>query len=65
MERLLPTQRVPAVGAIRIRGKGGLQDAGQLLSNHPVDIGERDVFVVEQLGADLVQRVILMHQNCV
>lgn len=65
MERLLPTQRVPAVGSIRIRRDGGLQNAGQLLSDDPVDIGERDVFVVEQLGADLVQHVVLMHQNCI
>lgn len=43
----------------------GLQDAGQLLSDNPVDVTEGDVFDVEQLRADPVHHVVLMHQDAV
>lgn len=57
------TQRVPAVESVGIGGERRLQDAAQLLGHHPVDVGEGDVLDVEQLAADLVHRVVLVHQD--
>lgn len=57
------TQRVSAVDSVGVSSEGGLQDAAQLVSDYPVDIAEGDVFDVEQLTADLVRRVVLMHQD--
>ena len=58
-----PTQRISAVDSIGVGGERGLQDATQLLSDDAVDVAEGDVFEVEQLTADLVHRVVLVHQD--
>lgn len=59
------TQRISAVDSVGVGSERGLQDAAQLVSDHPVDITEGDVFDVEQLTADPVHCVVLMHQDSV
>lgn len=57
------TQWISAVDSVGVSSECGLQDAAQLLSDDPVDIAEGDVLDVEQLTADPVHRVVLVHQD--
>lgn len=57
------TQRISAVESVGVSSERGLQDAAQLVSNDPVDVAEGDVLDVEQLAADPVHRVVLVHQD--
>lgn len=57
------TQRISAVDSVGVSSEGGLQDAAQLVSNNPVDIAKGDVLDVEQLAANPVYRVVLVHQD--
>lgn len=57
------TERIPAVGAAGIGGERGLQNTTQLVSNDPVDVAEGDLLDLQQLTADLVHRVVLVHQD--
>lgn len=57
------TKRILSVGSVGVWSERRLQDAAQLVSNDLVDVAEGDLFDVQQLTADLVYYVILMHQN--
>lgn len=57
------TQWIPAVATVGVSRECRLQDAAQLLGNHPVDVTEGDVLDVQQLTADPVHRVVLVHQD--
>ena len=57
------TQGVSAVVAVRVSGQGGLQHTGQLVGDDPVDVPEGYVLDVEQLSADAVHGVVLVHQD--
>lgn len=57
------TQWVPTVESVGVGRERRLQDAAQLLGHDHVDVGEGDVLDVEQLAADAVHRVVLVHQD--
>lgn len=57
------TQRISAADSVGVGGQCRLQDAAELMSDDLVDVAEGDVFDVEQLTADPVQGVVLMHQD--
>lgn len=57
------TQGISAVHSMGVSGECGLQDTAQLVSNNPVDITEGDVFDVEQLTANPVHCVVLVHHD--
>lgn len=57
------THRISAVDTVGVSGECRLQDAAQLVSDDPVDVAEGDVFDFEQLTADPVHRVVLVHQD--
>lgn len=57
------TQRISTIDSIGVGSECRLQDAAQLVSNNSVDVTEGDVLDVEQLTADPVHRVVLVHQD--
>lgn len=59
------TQRIRAVDSVGVSGERRLKDGSQLMSDHLVDISNGDVFDMEQLTANPVRRVILVHQEAI
>lgn len=57
------TQRISAVDSVGVSGEYRLQHTAQLVSDNPVYVTEGDVFDVEQLTADPVHCVVLVHQD--
>lgn len=61
--QVILTQRIPTVHSVGVGCERGLQNAAQLVSDDPVDVSERDGFDVQQLTADLVDDVVLVHKD--
>lgn len=57
------TQRISAVDSLGVSSEYRLQHTAQLVSNNPVNVTEGDVLDFEQMVADPVHGVILVHQD--